>query len=89
MDEGGVSPKTFCGDVGWTVSRESAFSFDGFDHGGFFATNVGTGTASNEDVIFIDESMMLEFVQGFMEKGVSFRVFVAEIDDGLFGFDEP
>jgi hypothetical protein len=67
--------------IGRAQARQTALAFDGFDHGGLFAADVGAGTAAQVDLWQAGGWRRgLQLGQFGLQQGAAAVVFVAQVD---------
>ena len=80
---------TDLGDKWRTVAWNAALAFDGFDHRGFFAADVGASTATQINVACGDDARVFELLDLGGQNMQHSRIFVAHIDERFFSLDCP
>ena len=89
MHQRWLSKDTDLGHKRRTVTRNAALAFDAFDHRGFFAADVGTGTAAHLDVASLDNTSRLKFRDFSSQDMQHSRIFVAHVNIGTLCLHGP
>src|SRR5258708_241121 len=71
------------------VARQAALALDALEHRRFLAADIGAGAAAEMDLGLLGEPRLIELGDLGEEDVAALRVFVAQIEIGVGGFDRP
>ena len=71
------------------MARIAAFALDQFDHGAFFAADVGAGAPAHVDFCVLCQARRLEFGQFDFQDLAHGWVFIAHVNEDLLRLDRP
>ena len=77
------------GDVGRAIPGQAALAFDGFDHCGFFATDVSPGAPAQFYVEITKQTSSVNFFQFHCYQSPHCRVFIAQVQVTGVCFHRP